>query len=65
MKLGYVDRIEKRTIHILPRHIRQDLFDTTECTSDYIGRFYREIRGLGNIEIVKLQGHKYRTVGIR
>jgi hypothetical protein len=46
MQLGYVDRVEKRTIHYLKRK-------EGELVIDYCFRFFYEIRGLGNILIMK------------
>ncbi len=65
MKLGYIDRVENETIHILPKHIRQDLFDSSETTAAYAKRFFNEIEGLGNILLVKLQGSQFRIIGKR
>lgn len=53
MKLGYTDRTEKRTTHYLPRKRRTDLFNASENTVDYCKRFFSEIRGLGNVLLVK------------
>ncbi len=65
MKLGYIDRVEARTIHVLTRHRQQNLFDGKETTTTYAKRFFGEITGMGNILVVKLQGSQYRTIGKR
>lgn len=65
MKLGYIDKVEGQTIHFLPRKRQSDLFDMSENTAEYAQRFYREINGLGNVLLVKIQGGKPRIISNR
>lgn len=53
MKLGWIDKVEKRTTYYLPAiDSRKDLF-CRESRQAYINRFFAEIRGLGNVVLVK------------
>ncbi len=65
MKLGFIDRVEKLTIHILPKHRQSNLFDKSETSAEYVTRFFQEIRGLGNVVIIKIQHSKQHRIGIR
>ena len=66
MQLGYIDRVEGSTIRTLPRNNRPEtLFEAKETTPEYAVRFFHELRGLGNILLVKMDGRKYRVIGKR
>ena len=65
MKLGYMDRVERTTIHVLPKRRRSNLFNESENTSDYATRFFQEIHGLGNVALVKIQHGKQHRIGLR
>ena len=45
MRLGFVDRVERRTTYYLPKR-------PYESVEAYVRRFREEVRGLGNVLIV-------------
>lgn len=65
MRLGWYDRMGG-PLYILPRlgEKRVDLFDK-ESKTDYVKRFFKEIRGLGNCGIVLIKGNKQRELNLR
>ena len=58
MQLAYVDRAARHLTYILPR-------DPGENRTAYTVRFFREIRGLGNVAIVTVKGNIRRTRSVR
>lgn len=56
MRLGWMDRAEGKTVYMYPKKGNKE---------DYADKFFREIKGLGNIAIVKVEGSKYRKIAIR
>ena len=52
MRLGYIDKIEKKTVHYLPKKNSINNLFNNETASEYAQRFFSEIKGLGNVLIV-------------
>lgn len=66
MRLGYIDRAEKKTVYLLPKTgTPGNINFTPETTAEYAARFFREINGLGNIIIVRVKGSRSRPIGKR
>lgn len=66
MRLGYIDRAEKKTVHLLPKtDTRDSLKFYHETPAEYAFRFFQEIKGLGNIIIVMVKGKRTRSIGRR
>ena len=62
MRLAWYDRAYSRKWYILPRPRLEELFDKRETNAEYFNRFKREIKGTGNIGILKIRGNKYRVL---
>ena len=65
MRLAYCDRAYSKTLLILPRPRLDELFDKRETNEEYANRFFNEIKGLGNIHILKVKGNHYRVLSSR
>lgn len=52
MKLGYIDKVNNKTIYYMPKKDgRKDLLNR-ESSLDYAKRFFNEIQGLGNVYLI-------------
>jgi len=66
MRLGYIDRAEKKTVYLLPKTgTPGNINFIPETPVEYVKRFFREIEGLGNIIIVRVKGGRSRWIGRR
>lgn len=65
MRLAFKDR-EGGQIYELPKkgHKRDDLF-AHEPVSDYVLRFFGEVRGLANVHIYRIKGNKVKKIATR
>lgn len=52
MRLGWIDRANRKTVYYLPKlDSTKDLFNR-ESVVEYSQRFFREVKGLGNVLLV-------------
>ena len=66
MLLGWYDRRDgNRRVRYLDKRGTHASTSPTEDTTAYAVRFFREMQGVGNVEIVKIDGNKLRTIARR
>lgn len=62
MRLGYQDKTGGLIHEFKKRDGRKDLFNGN---ADYVGRFFDDVKGLGNVFIVLIKGNKVRRIASR
>lgn len=65
MRLGYVDRCGGPVLYIPKQGEGRESLFAKESTNEYVVRFFNEIKGLGNVRLVRLDGNKQRVIGLR